>query len=512
MDAPSASPGEPGRGAALQTGYRAALAAGFTHALQIDADGQHDAADAGRFLAAAERDPEALVLGAPIFDETAPRARRWGRWLSRIWVWIETWSLAIADPLCGYRCVPLARAVSVIDAVPCGRHMEFDPEFAVRMVWAGAPVVNVATHVRYPPDGISHFDMLRDNLRISKTHAVLAAGALLRLPRLLVDRRTQEAEPWHRSRERGSIVGMQVVAWIYRHLGRRLARLCVFPIVAYFWLTSPSARHASQRYLRRIAAYPEGARIVGADPGGREVLRHFTSFGLSIFDRIGFWLGRHGDFRFEIEGSAHLDRIAREGRGALVLGSHLGSFDAMRLIGERSPIPVNVLMYTRHAPRINALFERLTASAGMAAPVRVIPIVPGSMEHVVRARACLQRGEVVAILADRLAPSEDPRRACAVKVLGRTARLPIAPFRLASVLDAPLYLMTALRSEGSRYVIHVHELADRANRPPGRDARDEQLRALAQAYADHLTAACLRAPYQWFNFFDFWSDDEVSER
>lgn len=175
-----------GRGAALQTGYREALRAGFTHALQLDADAQHDASDAPRFLAAATLRPDALVLGEPRFGPEAPRARRWGRSISKFWVWVETGSFAIADPLCGYRCMPLAETVGVLDRTACGNHMDFDPEIAVRLHWAGVPIVNVPTRVRYFADGISHFDLLRDNWRISWAHTRLVIGMLVRLPRRLL--------------------------------------------------------------------------------------------------------------------------------------------------------------------------------------------------------------------------------------------------------------------------------------------------------------------------------------
>jgi len=177
-----------GRGAALETGYREAARRGFSHALQLDADAQHDVADAKRFLAAAERDPGALVLGARDFPAEAPRARRWGRWVSIVQVWIETGSRAVQDPLCGYRCIPLAPTLAVLDRVACGSHMEFDPEIIVRLVWSGVPVVNVPTHVRYYADGISHFDMLRDNLRMIARHARLVLILLARLPGRLAAR------------------------------------------------------------------------------------------------------------------------------------------------------------------------------------------------------------------------------------------------------------------------------------------------------------------------------------
>lgn len=173
-----------GRGAALRHGYLAAAAAGFTHVLQLDADGQHDAADAPAFLAAARRQPDALVLGAPHFDETAPRSRRYGRRLSVVSVWVETLSLAVADPLCGFRCVPLAPTVALLARTPLGDRMEFDPELVVRLVWAGVPVVNVPTRVRYYRDGISHFHPLLDNARISWAHTRLVFGMMRRLPAL----------------------------------------------------------------------------------------------------------------------------------------------------------------------------------------------------------------------------------------------------------------------------------------------------------------------------------------
>jgi glycosyltransferase involved in cell wall biosynthesis len=177
-----------GRGAALKTGYRLAARLGYTHAVQIDADGQHPAGAVPELLEAARRRPDALVLGSPVFDANAPRSRRYGRWISRFWVWLETCSLAIRDPLCGLRCVPLAPVLRVLERVRCGDHMQFDPEIAVRLVWEGLPVVNVATRISYPADGISHFQMFRDNVRISWLHARLFFGMFPRAPRLLARR------------------------------------------------------------------------------------------------------------------------------------------------------------------------------------------------------------------------------------------------------------------------------------------------------------------------------------
>lgn len=177
-----------GRGAALKTGYRVALDRGFSHAIQLDADGQHAAADVPRFLAEIEAHPTALVLGAPRFDDTVPASRLYGRQLSRVMVWASTLCFDVADPLCGFRGIPLAPTVALLDRVPTGDHMEFDPELVIRLHWAGVPVRNVPTRVVYRSGGLSHFDMLRDNARLSGVYAAALAGALRRAPRRLLGR------------------------------------------------------------------------------------------------------------------------------------------------------------------------------------------------------------------------------------------------------------------------------------------------------------------------------------
>ena len=170
-----------GKGAALKTGYRIALEQGFSHALQLDADGQHDPNSLPDLLAVARRRPEALVLGLPHF-EGAPFSRRFGRHISTFWVWLETGSRQIRDPLCGLRCMPLTSTDAILQRVPCGNAMDFDPEIAVRLVWAGVPVESVPTRVTYPEGGTSHFRMLEDNLRLSWLHTRLFLSMLLRLP------------------------------------------------------------------------------------------------------------------------------------------------------------------------------------------------------------------------------------------------------------------------------------------------------------------------------------------
>ena len=189
-----ASPGEvsllrlepnQGKGAAVMAGLREAGRRGHSHALQIDADGQHDPADVPRFLAMARENPDAVVNGRPIYDRTVPRGRLYGRYLTHVWVWINTLSLDIRDSMCGFRVYPLAPTLALLDSARIGTRMDFDSEVLVRLHWRGIVVRDCPTRVVYPEGGVSHFRMMRDNVRISAMHARLFFGMLWRLPRLL---------------------------------------------------------------------------------------------------------------------------------------------------------------------------------------------------------------------------------------------------------------------------------------------------------------------------------------
>jgi glycosyltransferase involved in cell wall biosynthesis len=174
-----------GKGIAVLTGFNAAFAAGCTHALQIDADGQHDFTAVPRMAALAQENPAAVITGVPVFDASAPASRRIGRKFTTLWVRINTLSTRIEDAMCGFRVYPLGPIVALARRASFGSRMEFDPEILVRAVWAGMPVVSMPTQVTYPSDGVSHFKMWRDNVRISWMHTRLFFGMLWRLPVLL---------------------------------------------------------------------------------------------------------------------------------------------------------------------------------------------------------------------------------------------------------------------------------------------------------------------------------------
>lgn len=174
-----------GKGGAMLAGFAEAARRGHCQVLQIDADGQHATADIPRFAALAAQHRQAVICGTPVYDESVPKARLYGRYATHIWVWINTLSLQIRDSMCGFRVYPLAPVTRLIGEETLGRRMDFDSEILVRLFWRGVPVINLPTRVTYPSDGVSHFDVWRDNVLISRMHTRLFFGMLRRAPRLL---------------------------------------------------------------------------------------------------------------------------------------------------------------------------------------------------------------------------------------------------------------------------------------------------------------------------------------
>lgn len=175
-----------GKGAAVIAGLRRALELGYTHALQVDADGQHDLRDVPKFLAAAHAEPEAVICGRPIFDASIPRVRFLSRYITHVLVWLQTLSLsAVRDSMCGFRLYPLRTVLEVVDRDGVGRRMDFDVELLVKLVWRGRTLRWIDTQVSYPTDGISHFRMLYDNVRLAGMHVRLVLGMLWRSPMLI---------------------------------------------------------------------------------------------------------------------------------------------------------------------------------------------------------------------------------------------------------------------------------------------------------------------------------------
>ncbi|MCI1026305.1 glycosyltransferase family 2 protein [Pantoea dispersa] len=499
-------PHNQGKGAAVIAGLRAAAAAGFSHALQLDADGQHQVEDTPRMLAEAERYPHCLISGQPQYDASIPKSRLYGRYITHFWVWVETLSFSLKDSMCGFRVYPLAASLELCDRRAIGQRMDFDTEIMVRLYWQGTPSRFIRTRVTYPPSGVSHFDALHDNLRISWMHTRLFFGMLPRIPQLL-SRRRQQAH-WAATPERRGQWGLRFMLWLYQRAGRLPFILLLWPVVAVYWLSGRAARAASQQWLTRVQAVAHQQQI--ALPRPLSSYRHFLRFGNSMLDKVASW---RGDLQWgrDIDFAPGAEAVIRaaEGKGQLILASHLGDIEACRAMAKQvSGLVINALVFTDNAQRFRAVLESIAPKAG----VNLLPVSDIGPDTAILLQQKLDAGEWVAIVGDRTAVQRQrggERRVVWSEFMGQPAPFPQGPFVLAAALRCPVLLMFALRQQG-KLRVHCEAFADPLPLP--RNGRQQALQAAVDRYAARLQHHALLAPLDWFNFYDFWALPEEEQR
>jgi predicted LPLAT superfamily acyltransferase len=305
---------------------------------------------------------------------------------------------------------------------------------------------------------------------------------------------------WMEIAERGSQRALRFIRWYYRTFGRRLTIAFLTPVSAYFFVTGKSLRRASIGYLRTLWAAPGGREALRTEPGWRHVFRHIHEFAEHILDRMIVWGGDTEIISVDYAGTEILLELSQQRRGAILLGCHLGSWDLLRSVAERTGVTLNVLIFTANAALINSFFERMHPDLSL----RMIPFQLGSIRWVFDVRAAIERGEFVGVLGDRVWESER-ERSVPVTFLGRPTRFPLGPFLLQSTLGCPMILTGCFRTGPGRYRAVAVPFAPAGVIPRG--DRRKYAEELAQRYAHELEQWCMRAPYQWFNFFDFWAED-----
>lgn len=300
---------------------------------------------------------------------------------------------------------------------------------------------------------------------------------------------------WRDRRERGSDAAIRLMLWLAMHTGRSLCRVMMVPICAYFLLTAPESRRASRQFL---------GRALGRTATWRDAFRHLFVFATTLLDRVYLLHGRQRELAIEVSNEAVFWNALGGGRGCLLLGSHLGSFQMLGIIGSvEKKLPVNMVMHVDDGARLGQLI--LGEHAPL--PYKVIPLgQPGSM---LRVKECLDRGEVVGILADRVYADEATQ---SLPFLGHPARFSLSPLRLARVTGAPVVSVFGLFCGGNRYEIVFESLAGRVKHAPAGmgatppSAADAvSLDDCLAAYVASLERHARRCPYNWFNFYDYWS-------
>ncbi|HVP66844.1 MAG TPA: hypothetical protein VMT17_06235 [Anaeromyxobacteraceae bacterium] len=294
------------------------------------------------------------------------------------------------------------------------------------------------------------------------------------------------SQGWQDVAEKGASAGIALLVAVATGIGRRMARALLVPIAWWFVLLHADVRRASRDYLRRV---------LPGQVGVREVYRHVRTFAEVALDRIYLVRGEIRRFRMSSTGEELVEALSRGGRGGILLLAHLGSYDGLRAWSSTRGIRVSAIGDFRNARMFTAALRRMNPEVD----VDLIQ-VEDDARFILSVAERVGQGGLVAVMGDRVAPGE---RRVECDFLGGRAAFPAGPYLIAATLGCPIYLVYGLYREPNRYELHCEPFAERVELPRGE--REEGLARLAQRYATRLEQLCRQAPYNWFNFYDFWS-------
>lgn len=293
-------------------------------------------------------------------------------------------------------------------------------------------------------------------------------------------------QTWLEQRERSNDPALRFLVWLALGLGRPAGRLLLYPVCLYFLLFSIKGRAASRQYLRKVLDRP---------PRLADLFRHYYSFATVALDRMFLLRNRFSQFDVRVYGRDILEEATARGEPCFLLGAHFGSFEALHVFGEEQNMNVTMMMFEHGSRNMNALARAINPGLNRSV------IGMGSLDSMIKVKERLDRGEWVGMLGDRRLYESG---AVGVPFLGGMAALPTAPFRIAALIGRPVVLMVALYCGGNRYDLHFERLVETSKLEHG--MRDAMIREWAARYARRLEHYCRLAPYNWFNFYDFWAD------
>jgi predicted LPLAT superfamily acyltransferase len=488
------SPTNTGKGGAFKLGLKYIHEKGYEYALQVDADGQHDTEVLNKLIDKSRANPGALISGRPIYDETIPMGRLVGRYITHIWVWIETLSFTIIDSMCGFRCYPVAASYEVINSSHIGDHMDFDTEIMVRLYWKKTPMHFLPVKVHYPEDGESYFYAFKDNWRITKMHTRLFFGMLYRMPTLLF-RKVQniKKQKWTEQEEKGSIFLMQFTSFMYGALGDKFVRFILRIICFYYYLFAGKAKTSSKEFIQIYHEYCDKNKIEKKEITSFE---HILSFGNMVVDKMAIWKKVITSDNFHPGDIENLNRYYNPKQGAFFISSHYGNIEITRAQGRiNSEVVYNALTYTKNSKKILAMLKYFSPDVEDS----IIPIDDFGPAMGALLAEKIEKGEWLFCSGDRVPAKSD--KTIEGELLGRKVSIPMGPFLMSYLLNAPVYSFHCFNSKEG-YRIQVRDITPKIEK--SRKNRNEYINELIKNYLEDLESLIINDPKQWFNFYKYW--------
>jgi predicted LPLAT superfamily acyltransferase len=482
-----------GKGAAIRTAAAHARQEGFTHLLILDADGQHPPDEVPALLAASREAPAAIVVGnRRMVEAGAPKANTFGREVSNFMFRLDT-GKEPPDVLCGFRVYPvdlLTRTRYRID------RYGFENEVLVRAAWDGVPLVSVPIRVIYPPDRVTHFDLVSDNVRLAGMNILLMAEKAGRAlaGRLAGDQ--DRGNRWDEVEDVGDPFLFRLFMAQVKFLGRTANYALAYFITIYYVLLSP-------RLVRMVTRFHERVRRITGDPRPvrplRTTWRQTRQFGGSLIDRISVFVHHSRSFECTHEGVEHVRAVLENPRGSIIVGAHFGNWEvAAVLLKHHYHAVIHVVLFEDQVKKLGKFLKRIQGDT-----LRFVVLERDWNWNFMKLHGVLKGGGVVAIMGDRVLPGHPSAE---VDFLGGKVTLPTGPYTLAAIYGARIVQAFGIKTARNRY--HFQALPPREVRFTDRASREAVVAAAAQDFATHLERLVLRHPDQWYNFYDYWNEGD----
>lgn len=485
------SPKNGGKGAAIKSGLNFAFENNYTHGLQIDSDGQHDPLAISDIIKKSMKFPEALISGSPLYDDSVPKLRLYARYLTHIWVWIETLSFSIKDSMCGVRSYPLQKTCYVLKRSNIGNRMDFDPEIMVRLYWEKVKIIFIPLKVSYPENGMSYFHPTQDNILISKMHTRLFFGMLKRFFPLILMKFS--SKNWENAPERGVNTLIKLTLFIYEVLGRRLTFLLINFISFYYFLFSFSARKNSRRYLELYKKYCNENNLT---PIKFSAFEHIKKFSLSVLDKFLVWKGKLHASHLHQGDLEKLHELSKKSEGAIFLSSHYGNIEVTRSIGKRvTDKKYNAIIYTKNSKKFYKLLHEIDETA----LDNIIAVEDFGADVALKIEEKVTQGEWIFCMGDRKTVGSSKK--VELNLLNRGVDVSYGPFLLCYLIAVPVYAFHCYL-EGDKYRLKITDITPDVERV--RQNRELFISKLKEAYKKDLEELIINDPLQWFNFYNYW--------
>lgn len=481
-----------GKGCAIKHGLKVAHQRKFSHAIQIDSDGQHSPSQIEVLIKESQKHPTSLISGSPIYDESISKARYYGRYLTHFWVWIHTLSFKIKDSMCGYRVYPLSKTIDVLTKYQVGNKMDFDIEIMVLLFWENTKIHFIEVPVSYPKENVSYFNSLDDNILISKMHTKLFFKMLFKSPKIIANKfSTNENLPWYKNDEKGSYFLMLLTLNLFKLSGPRPVKFIGKFISRYYSITSKETSLRSEHFKQIYKDYCVNQNI---DYHNFTTYDHINSFTEMVIDKLSVWSKIIQRKNINATDLIEYHKILNQEKGAFFISSHFGNLEIIRSIGQTTKkFKINTLMYTDNSQKILSLINKISADS----MVGIININEISPSLAINLKDKIENQELIFCMGDRITINSN--KSLPVKMLDKEVRLPYGPFLIAHLLNAPTYSIHCYKDK-NEYRIALKEI----NIDKTLD-KNINIGKIAQSYASEVEDLIIKKPTQWFNFNNFWN-------